>query len=678
MEIEPVELKTKKDSPNKLVNNTLLWKVSKLIRICLNLVNKSINNSKRLIFLIQQSGGKRSAFKKIFLIYKTEGYKGLINRIKNLKQHSIQPQYTNIFVNSIIPKRLKAVLSEWNISYNKVKSGNHLTPQKPITISVVTHNSERWIPRFFQSLEKQLFPKNLINLFIVDHESTDETLNILRKFKNNFEHLFGSVKIIRQENKGFGAGHHAAIQNSVDPFVLVTNIDLEFNPNSIIDVVSVATADESNVASWELRQCPFEHPKYYDPITLETSWSSHACVLIRRSAYQNVGGYEPRIFLYGEDAELSYRFRSHGYKLKYIPIATVTHHVDLTDVKIRPLQLSGSISSNILNRYRYGSEKDIAYGNLLLSDLISSEQNPNRKKSFIEAQEIVQKNSFHFQNTHRPNLEVPFPFSGFDYDIRRDGHDIHLTPVLSCDYLPKVSIVTRTYGPNTSSLKETIVSVLNQTYRNIEYIIVEDRTDYAENLILEINSKYETNIRYFKSDGIGRSRAGNFGLENSTGDHIMFLDDDDLIFSDHVELLSQYLVENKKHVSAYSLAWEVKTINKGDNEYEEVEHIIDEGHKLPFSKGRLQKCNFIPIQSILFKRQLYEKFGGFDESLDYLEDWNLWVRYSQGGDFLFVPKLTSLYRTPAENQSRIIRQNNLDRAYDDVLKRNLNAINQLV
>ena len=63
-----------------------------------------------------------------------------------------------------------------------------------------------------------------------------------------------------------------------------------------------------------------------------------------------------------------------------------------------------------------------------------------------------------------------------------------------------------------------------------------------------------------------------------------------------------------------------------------------------FSKEKLQEYNFIPTQSILFKRSLYKEYGGFDEELENLEDWELWKKYSQEYKFKFINKTTSLYR----------------------------------
>ncbi|MBC7203621.1 MAG: hypothetical protein H5U29_08890 [Pusillimonas sp.] len=83
----------------------------------------------------------------------------------------------------------------------------------------------------------------------------------------------------------------------------------------------------------------------------------------------------------------------------------------------------------------------------------------------------------------------------------------------------------------------------------------------------------------------------------------------------------------------------------------------------------LKDHNFIPIQSILFKRELFELRGGFDRKLEQLEDWNLWLRYGLGSNFLFIPKTTSLFRSPAKLRTRISRVKALQGAYETAKSR---------
>ena len=74
----------------------------------------------------------------------------------------------------------------------------------------------------------------------------------------------------------------------------------------------------------------------------------------------------------------------------------------------------------------------------------------------------------------------------------------------------------------------------------------------------------------------------------------------------------------------------------------------------------------MPIQAVLFKRELYAERGGFDTRLDALEDWNLWQRYAYGNRFVYVPKVTSQFRTPADGTARGTRHRMLRAAYEPV------------
>ena len=611
-----------------------------------------------------------------------EGVSGLKTRFMALHSQRYTPEpITNTekpeedFINSAIPDRKHILMSESHIALTKAiwEDRPPAAQGETLGLSLVTYNSIRWLPGFFASLEAQSFPLSRINLVFVDNGSTDGTQDILAVYMRDNKSKFASLQIHERSNAGFGAGHDFAIRQCRDDFVLVSNLDIEFHEHTLSRCLRAAMADSTEVGSWELRQCPYEHPKYYDPVTLETSWSSHACILMRRSAYIDVGGYEKKIFMYGEDVELSYRMRGNGLRLRYLPQVSVTHFVDLTDTTTRPNQLSGSLSANVLLRHRYGGPERAAEGERLLQNAAEGESEPDRIIAFSKAILKVETDRDHFAKTNVPKIPSAFPFRRFDYDVCRDGHDIVLQSADVLSALPLVSIITRTHGDKTDFLKEAMASVINQSYRNIEHIIVEDRTDFAQNIVEAARDGYKRNIKYVKSDGTGRSEAGNFGLAAATGEYLLFLDNDDLLFADHVELLVRTLAQNTNHVAAYGLGWNASTDFSSNQGYREVMHSVLEGHRLDYSRHRLQNMNFIPIQCILFRRSVYDTEGGFDVSIDHLEDWNLWARYSMYGDFAFVPKLTSVYRTPNSLEIDRSRQSDLDLAYESVRKKNIAA-----
>lgn len=538
-----------------------------------------------------------------------------------------------------------------------------------ITLSAVTYNSERWLGTFFASLKALDYPLEKLSINFVDNGSTDQTCSHIEKFIEENAPQFRKLQLFNRPNLGYGAGHDFGIKHADDDFVLVTNVDIEFYASSLKEAANTAIYDDMDVACWEFRQAPYEHPKYYDPVTMLTNWNAHACVLFRRSAYLKVGGYDKKIFMYGEDVELSYRFRANGWKLRYVPNAVITHFVDLEDTSVRPLQLSGSSSANLLLRYRYGTAQDILAGEAFFTAVRRNETDEARAQAWQKVSETVKKERLYFLRKRKFGTKAKFPFREFDYDDTRPGGGVVTAPYKDSDKkdLPLVSIVTRTHGPSDKFLNNCIASVLNQTYPNIEHIIVEDRTDDGEAIVNNIQDIYGDRIRYFKSPGKGRSECGNYGASQAKGEYICWLDNDDLFFADHVETLMRGFERNPAAVCSYALAWEAI----GDNingETKVAGFNLPESHNRPYDKDRLLTENFIPIQAIIFKKAIFDQVGGFNPDLTYLEDWNLWARYAELGEFVFTPRVTSLYVTPNDEAVRTKRHMELHNAYESVRK----------
>jgi GT2 family glycosyltransferase/SAM-dependent methyltransferase len=573
--------------------------------------------------------------------------------------------------------RTRTLFADWHrwiTLANKVRLKDIDLPR--ITVTVVLHNSKKWLNTFMESLLGMDYTLDKVTLIFVDNESTDDTVEHVNDLITKHGSCFNRIELIKCPNVGYGAGNHAAILKSDDDFVLVTNVDVEFDHTMLRILAQTAVSDAPDVACWEPMQVPYEHPKYYDPVTLLTNWCSHACVLIRRAAYLACGGYDKRIFMYGEDVELSFRLRSQGSKLRYVPSARILHHVDLDDSQMaRPkliLQISGSLAANALLRYRYGRWRDIWVGEVLLRILkLKTMRDDARNQAARVAISTVLRHRLHFlRSRHRG--DAYFPFIGVDFDLRRDGAFHRRKFERSASGLPRVSIITRTVSHRWWLLSEAIASVVNQTYPNIEHIIVEDGSSEFQSKINELRCSYSVNIRHLQSSRGGRSAAGNVGLEASSGEFFMFLDDDDLLFPDHVETLVERLMEAPQAIGSYSLAWSVRTdIEWQTKRYREVSHDVLPSHKLPFDHDRLLVCNFASIQAVLFRQKAYAVAGGFHEDLHALEDWNLWCRFAMLGDFVLVEKLTSLYRVPAEINQSAERQKVLNAAYERVRERNL-------
>ena len=128
-----------------------------------------------------------------------------------------------------------------------------------------------------------------------------------------------------------------------------------------------------------------------------------------------------------------------------------------------------------------------------------------------------------------------------------------------------ISVIIPVYNVE-KSLGRCLDSVVNQTYKNIEIIIVNDGTeDNSEKIIYKYKEKYG-NIKYVKKKNGGLSDARNFGIRYATGDYICFLDSDDYLSLNLFENLEKYMTQNieminHKVIMADEFCNEVKSID---------------------------------------------------------------------------------------------------------------------
>lgn len=536
---------------------------------------------------------------------------------------------------------------------------------EPIDLSVITFNSSEWIDKFFESLLAQSYPLNLLSVYVTDNGSSDHSCELLTAWKSRL--AVAQFVIQKASNDGFGAAHNNNFKHCRARFVLAANIDLQFEVDSISILVSTALADDITVAQWEMRQKPNEHPKVYDPVSLEVSWCSSACALFRREAFNAVGGYDDVFFMYGEDVDLSWRLRAAGYRLKYVPAATCWHFT-YSNGTFKKIQFLGSLLGNLYIRARFGSEDEVAAGEAAYRSLLSVKwaHYPEQKDDLERNWTTYQNNFEHFRSDYRKYREHYSSVAKFvgdwDYELVRDGayYDLSRFPSV----VPLVSIVVRTYSGRQRLLRECLRSLQNQTYRNLEVIVVQDGgSDCSE----VVSGLADNRFRFFRMPAVGRCQTGNRGLNEATGEFIGFLDDDDLFYADHVETLVSALQSNSEYRLAFGNAFEVKShLVRSDSGIFEIAK-TDSGYQifdLPYSISELLFRNIMPIQAAIFSRKLYEVAGGFSPELENLEDWNLWTRYSALTRFLYVKKTTSLFRTPIDEESARSRVKLMEEYYD--------------
>lgn len=219
-----------------------------------------------------------------------------------------------------------------------------------------------------------------------------------------------------------------------------------------------------------------------------------------------------------------------------------------------------------------------------------------------------------------------------------------------------ISVVITTYG-RPKYLKRSIKSVLNQTYKNFELIIVDDNgleSKYSQETIENVE-EFRPYIKFIQhKTNKGANKARNTGIKNSRGDYIAFLDDDDMFFENKLEEINRVIKSNKDVDLIYSGA-NHKNENSNKNKYRFVC-----SEKL---ENDILEYNFIGSNSFaVVKRKKLEEINFFDEQLESCQDWDMWIRIIHSkGTVVGIDKALVEY-TIHQNENRISK--NKDKSID--------------
>lgn len=135
-----------------------------------------------------------------------------------------------------------------------------------------------------------------------------------------------------ESNLGSARGHNRLANHSQSDFIMIINPDILLAPDAIQQLARPYNDVKQKVGIVEAKQLPIEHPKFYNPKTGETSWASTACVLIPRSVFEEVNGFDAdTFFLYCDDVDFSWMVRLKGYRIIFQPSAVAFHDKTLSD-----------------------------------------------------------------------------------------------------------------------------------------------------------------------------------------------------------------------------------------------------------------------------------------------------------------------------------------------------------
>lgn len=199
-----------------------------------------------------------------------------------------------------------------------------------------------------------------------------------------------------------------------------------------------------------------------------------------------------------------------------------------------------------------------------------------------------------------------------------------------------VTVIIRTKD-RPELLARALRSVVAQDYRPIEVLVVNDGQTPVDELCQPSAARLQ-GLRVLPAAAPGgRVAAANTGLQQAQGDCLIFLDDDDWFYPDHIAKLVTALQQHPELDLAYT-GVECRREDPATGELR-TEHVFDQ----PFEHAFLLLRNFIPMHAAMFRRSLLDAATRFDAQLDFYEDWDFWLQLSRKTAFLHVPGSSACY-----------------------------------
>lgn len=195
-----------------------------------------------------------------------------------------------------------------------------------------------------------------------------------------------------------------------------------------------------------------------------------------------------------------------------------------------------------------------------------------------------------------------------------------------------VSVIIPAYNAE-AFIVDTVNSALNQTYQDLEVIVVDDGSKDGTVAALQ---PFGHRIRVHRQANGGVAKARNTGVGLASGSWIAFLDADDLWLPSKLE--------RQLAVSSAPMLFTDRFNIGARGDLPELQSDVTPMHGGDVFVALMREGNFITNTSVMLRRALFEKMGGFYTGLNGTEDWDLWIRIAEQHEIGFVPEPLVRYR----------------------------------
>jgi len=214
------------------------------------------------------------------------------------------------------------------------------------------------------------------------------------------------------------------------------------------------------------------------------------------------------------------------------------------------------------------------------------------------------------------------------------------------EHEPLVSVVVPSYNHEVY-IEECILSIVNQTYKNIEVIVLDDgSTDHSREILQRLQKQYGFILEFQENQGVAKTMNRLFGMTH--GKYVTGSASDDFLMTDKIEKQVRFLEANPEYDMVFGKVYFVDEKSKIIEGFRIFEPFDEPVKYIPFDL--LIQNNRIPAPTMTVRRNIWEKVGGYDESA-IIEDFDLWLKIAYNGKIAYLNDYFAYYRWHLKNAS---------------------------
>ena len=453
-----------------------------------------------------------------------------------------------------------------------VQPVNDLKRRPCVSIIIPCYNQSGYLPEAVASVIAQTFSN--WEIFIINDGSPDDTNRVAQHLINIYPKY--RINLIEKPNGGVADARNIGIHAAHGRYILPLDADDKLHPQMLEKTVALLESDPNiDIVYTDLQQFGISNQLIraadYDFSQLVRNNQLNYCSLYKREIWDTVGGYDPNICGY-EDWDFWISCGKKGYIARRLPEPLFFYRVKevslFTEAFKRDSELRAQI---ILNHLELYDQTVVEWAKTILAT----------SKSSIEEK----------------GLETAMIIE------------------------PLVTVIIPTFN-RPELLRDAIGSIIEQTYKNWDIVVVNDAGIDVKSLLLSLNQTQR--IHYINQEhNRGPHAARNAGLVLAQGDIICFLDDDDRFLPNHFETVVSMLRQPEIELVYTDACYVQEVIENGQRRALAYDAPF---RGIPYSRNRLLVENFIPINTWALRRKLALRVGPFAEDYTALEDWEFLLR----------------------------------------------------